>query len=126
MSKSAVVKIAVLAGVIGSAVSVSANAQTPEASGMYSSKDLRVVESSLPEYPRRAELSGIEGYTVVEFTVMPDGSVSAPAVAESNSRLFTRAALSAIESWKFEPVVAEAGQAVPVRTLMKFSFVGKE
>ncbi|MBU2097644.1 MAG: energy transducer TonB, partial [Gammaproteobacteria bacterium] len=41
-------------------------------------------------------------------------------------RLFSRAALAAIEEWKFEPVVAEAGEAVPVRTSMRFSFVGAE
>lgn len=124
MKVSAKIKSALIVGVVGSAITAGASAQTPEMS--FSSKELRVVEQSLPEYPRRAELSGIEGYTVVEFTVLPDGSVAAPTIAESNSRLFTRAALAAIESWKFEPVVAEAGQPVPVRTSMKFSFVGRD
>jgi protein TonB len=116
--------IALVAGAASSSLVTGANAQTPEA--LFSSKELRVVEQSLPAYPRRAQLSGIEGYTVVEFTVLPDGTVSSPAIAQSNSRMFTRAALEAIESWKFEPVVAEEGVAVPVRTAMRFSFVGRE
>tara|TARA_R110002072_G_scaffold271208_1_gene431145 strand:- start:3577 stop:3954 length:378 start_codon:yes stop_codon:yes gene_type:complete len=125
MKVSAKFKAVILAGVVGSALAAgSASAQTPDM--MFSSKDLRVVEQSLPEYPRRAQLSGIEGYAVVEFTVLADGSVSSPAIAESNSQLFTRASLAAIESWKFEPVVADAGVAVPVRTAMRFSFVGRE
>src|SRR5690606_37275675 len=88
----------------------------------YSSKNLRAVETSIPEYPRRAELIGVEGYTVIEFTVLPDGTVAEPAIAATNSRLFSRAALEAIESWKFEPVVADAGEAIPVRSAVKFSF----
>ena len=121
-AKSLVAAIATVSA--GSAMISAASAQTPEA--LFSSKELRVIEQSLPAYPRRAQLSGIEGYTVVEFTVLTDGSVSSPAIAQSNSRLFTRAALEAIETWKFEPVVAEAGVAVPVRTAMRFSFVGRE
>ena len=100
-------------------------AHADPAEAFYSSKSLRAVETSIPEYPRRAEMIGVEGYSIVEFTVMPDGTVAEPAIAATNSRLFSRAALEAIESWKFEPVVADAGEAVPVRSAMKFSFVGQ-
>jgi protein TonB len=123
--KASTVKSAVLLSLTGAALfSTSVSADTT--SEFYSSKDLRAVETSIPEYPRSAELSGVEGYTVVEFTVMPDGTVAAPAIAESSYRLFSRAALAAISDWKFEPVVADAGVAIPVRTSMRFSFVGLE
>jgi TonB family protein len=119
ISKSALI-IAVAAG---SLLTGSVHANPAEL--FYSSKDLRAVEVSIPEYPRRAELSGVEGYTVVEFTVMPDGSVVEPSIRVSNSRLFSRAALAAIEEWKFEPVIADAGEAIPVRSSLKFNFVGR-
>jgi len=123
--KASTIKFTALLSLAGAALlSTSVSADTD--SEFYSSKDLRAVETSIPEYPRSAELSGVEGYTVVEFTVMPDGSVSAPAIAESSYRLFSRAALAAISDWKFEPVIAEAGEAIPVRTSLKFSFVGLE
>jgi len=121
--KALTAKSAFMAGMIG-AVTLDTSAFADTSSEFYSSKALRAVETSIPEYPRRAELSGVEGYTVIEFTVMPDGSVSEPAIAESSYRLFSRAALAAISDWKFEPVIADAGQAIPVRTSMKFSFVG--
>lgn len=124
MKAASSIKYAIIAAIAGTGLVSGAHAQTPES--LFSSKELRVVEQAIPEYPRRAELSGIEGYTVVEFTVLPDGSVASPAIAQSNSRLFTRAALEAIEAWKFEPVVADSGEAIPVRTTMKFSFVGRE
>lgn len=116
-------KAALIAAVAGSSlIAGAAQAQEP---AMYSSKNLRAVAQSVPEYPRRAEISGIEGYTVVEFTVMPDGSVADPAVRDSSYREFTSATMEAIEGWKFEPVVAEAGEAIPVRSVMRFSFVGQ-
>ena len=123
--KALTAKSAFLLGMIGAAA-LSTSALADTSGKFYSSKELRALETSIPEYPRRAELAGVEGYTVIEFTVMPDGSVSEPAIAESSYRLFSRAALAAISDWKFEPVVADAGQAIPVRTSMKFSFVGLE
>ena len=56
----------------------------PGAASYYSSKELRAVASPMPEYPRRARLKAMEGYTLVEFTVMPDGSVAEPAIAETS------------------------------------------
>lgn len=122
MKVSAVVKAAILASVASSAVV----AGSAHADALYNSTELRAVETAIPEYPRRAELSGVEGFTVVEFTVMPDGTVAEPAIKQSSYRLFSRAALAAIEEWKFEPVVAEAGEAIPVRSAMRFNFVGAE
>jgi periplasmic protein TonB len=122
MKAASKLKVAVISGLVGSALI----AGSAHADAYYSSKELRAVETAIPEYPRRAELSGVEGFTVVEFTVMPDGSVAEAAIAQSSYRLFSRAALAAIEEWKFEPVIAEAGEAVPVRTSMRFSFVGAQ
>ena len=123
--KSAMYKSVAVLSVVASSLFVTAAHANP-AENFYSSKNLRPVETAIPEYPRVAQMSGIEGYTVVEFTVMPDGSVAEPAIADSSFHLFSRAALAAIESWKFEPVAAEAGEAIPVRSSLKFSFVGAE
>ncbi|MBU2099181.1 MAG: hypothetical protein KKD00_10485, partial [Gammaproteobacteria bacterium] len=70
MKVSAKLKAAVLASIAASSLFAGA----ANADALYSSKELRAVETSIPEYPRRAELSGVEGFTVIEFTVMPDGS----------------------------------------------------
>lgn len=123
--KASTLKSAVLVSLAGAALfSTSVSVDT---TGEFNrSKDLQALETSIPEYPRSAELSGVEGYTIVEFTVMPDGTVVAPSIAESSYRLFSRAALAAISDWKLEPVVAELGVAIPVRTSINFSFVGLE
>jgi protein TonB len=57
-----------------------------------------------PQYPRRALARRIEGYVVVGFTINRDGSTSQLEVLEANPPLvFDRAALKAIERWRFDP-----------------------
>lgn len=62
------------------------------------------IETSAPEYPRGAERRGIEGSVTVSFTIAADGSVTdAEVVAASPQGVFDRAALQAVESWRYEP-----------------------
>jgi len=115
-------KIAVSLSV--AALSVAAvSASADEVPSMYlSSKQLKVVEQVSPDYPRFADMAGVDGFVMVEFTVAADGSVAAPAIADSSSGHFDESALNAISRWQFEPVM-DNGVAVPVRTNMKFSYV---
>jgi protein TonB len=65
-----------------------------------------------PVYPQRALDRGIEGWVEVEFTVTEVGSFSEPTILRSHpSAIFDRAALRAIERWKYEPKVVD-GQPV--------------
>lgn len=109
-----------------SALTLAAAATTvsaDEVASMYlSSSKLKVVEQVSPTYPRFAEMTGVDGYVLLEFTVAPDGSVVTPAVAEASSSQFSQSALNAISRWQFEPVM-DNGVAVPVRSNVKFSFV---
>lgn len=115
-------KIAASLSVLALSVAA-ASASADEVPNMYmSSKQLKVVEQVSPDYPRFADMAGVDGYVLVEFTVSPDGSVMTPAIAESSSDHFSESALSAISRWQFEPVM-DNGVAVPVRSNMKFSFV---
>lgn len=58
---------------------------------------------SAPDYPRGAERRGIEGYAVISYSVTADGEVTNAEVAESDPPdIFDRAALRAVESWRFE------------------------
>lgn len=111
---------------VASGVMMASSSASADSLEYYSSKSLRAIEAPAPEYPAHAEMSGIEGYTLVEFTVNPDGTVAEPAVRESSAYLFGRAAVDALENWKFEPVFVGGENAVPVRSVMRFSFVGQE
>lgn len=61
-----------------------------------------------PRYPRKAALTGKEGWVKVEFTVTELGTVSDVDVIDSKPRrLFDRAAKRAILKWKFKPRVVD-------------------
>jgi len=68
--------------------------------------DRAAVERSAPEYPRGAERRGIEGSVTVSYAIDENGNVVDAVVVESTpSGVFDRAALAAVETWRYEPNV---------------------
>jgi len=66
---------------------------------------LRPVSLPNPEYPRQAAMRRRSGSVEVEFTVGTDGRVtSSRVVRASPPRVFDRAALAAVDQWRFEPL----------------------
>jgi len=64
-----------------------------------------------PVYPARALSRGLEGYVDLSFTVTTTGTVRDPVVIFSTSSLFERAAVRAVEKFKYKPRVVDG---VPV------------
>lgn len=72
----------------------------------------KLVESSAPDYPRRALSEGIEGTVDLEFTVGADGKVRDISVVKSEPRqIFEVAAVKAVSKWIFTPAMRD-GQAI--------------
>ncbi len=63
-----------------------------------------------PQYPRRASERGVEGSCDMRFDIEADGSTS-NVRADCTSPLFERAAINAVQRWKYQPRVVD-GQAV--------------
>ena len=77
-----------------------------------------------PQYPRRAQTRGKEGYAVVEVIITTTGGVRDPKMIEEfpEGWGFGRAAVKAADKLKYNPrVVDGVGQEVP-GVLYKFSF----
>lgn len=65
-----------------------------------------------PKYPTKARRDGIEGYVVLKFVVLEDGSVSDIEVIEAKpKRIFNREAIRALKKWKYKPKIVD-GKAV--------------
>jgi protein TonB len=65
-----------------------------------------------PVYPSRALQRGVEGWVEIEFTIDASGGVSNPRVLDAKPPVtFNRAALRAIERWKYEPMLID-GKAI--------------
>jgi protein TonB len=75
-----------------------------------------------PVYPARALQAGIEGWVVVEFDVLADGSVTNIGVVESSDRMFERSARNAAAKFRFKPHVIEGVPQVTtgVRNIFRF------
>lgn len=76
-----------------------------------------------PQYPTQClrAASNLET-VVVEFDVTPEGSVVSPRVIDSTNACFNRAALRAVERWRYQPRVIDnvAQPRFGVRTAIDF------
>ena len=71
-----------------------------------------------PQYPRRAQERGIEGYVLLSFTVTATGTVKNPLVIEAvPPRVFDSAAKRAALKFKYKPKVVD-GKPVEVEGVM--------
>lgn len=81
-----------------------------------------------PQYPERAASRGIEGYVIMEFTITETGGVTNIKVVEANPPgMFDRAAIRAMEKWKYKPKIVD-GKPVPrhgVQNKLTFTLDGK-
>ena len=63
-----------------------------------------------PQYPPQAARRGLEGWVHVRFTITTAGSIKDAKVVKSSHSVFERAALAAVDKWKYQPQMKD-GQA---------------
>ncbi|MDJ0927762.1 MAG: TonB family protein [Gammaproteobacteria bacterium] len=79
----------------------------------YPNQDYQPLHKKLPTYPDSAQLEGLSGSVIVEFTIDEKGFVRDPKVIETDHVAFSGAALKAIEEFRYAPRFLD-GQ--PVKT----------
>lgn len=89
---------------------------------VFSDGPLVAVVRVQPTYPARAQAEGLEGYVVVQFDVLADGTVDNVSVVESSDTAFHRAAVKAAEKFRFKPRVVDGIPQVTtgLRNLFRF------
>ena len=105
------------------AAGASATVDAPPASApptITPSAEPKLVRMVEPEYPQEALIRGMEGWVDVSLQVSAAGDVIAPRVeATSRGRLFNRAALAAVQQWKYAP---RSGDVTEERILVRLKF----
>ena len=82
----------------------------------------RPILQARPVYPYAAKIRGIEGRVLLDFTVYPDGHCGeAQVLSASPAGYFEKAALDAVEQWRFTPALKD-GKAVPSRMKIQIAF----
>lgn len=84
--------------------------------------DLYAILRVEPVFPASARMRSISGWVDLEYTVLPNGSVTDIVVLRSSpSSLFEESAVNAISKWRFKPRVIN-GQPVPARVEQRHNF----
>ena len=69
-------------------------------------QDVVALERPEPEYPKKAFKRCVEGHVVVRFVITTEGTTKDIQVVSSRpERTFEKAAVAAVEKWRFEPRV---------------------
>lgn len=96
---------------------------TPQSQPLPMDQDAMQRIAPQPDYPVSAKTNGIEGWVLVEFTVMADGAVANPVVIDAEPKgTFDKAVLRAVNGWKYSPRISN-GVAVErpgMRVVLKF------
>jgi protein TonB len=101
-------------------IATSAPEPTPAAVAPAPSDEPKLIRMVQPQYPQEAMMRGIEGWVEVSLQVSAAGDVVAPRIEESSrGRMFNRAALAAVEQWKYEPP-GEGSTGERIRVRLKF------
>lgn len=80
-----------------------------------------------PQYPQRCvNRAGDRESVLVEFDVTPEGTVVNTRVVESTNTCFNRAAMRAVERWRYNPKIVDnvARPRTGVRTVLDFELEG--
>jgi TonB family protein len=80
----------------------------------------RILKSSVPAYPDAARAAGIEGEVILRVLVDKTGSVSSVETLSGNAVL-ARAATSAVEQWRYEPMIV-SNRPVRIVTTVSLAF----
>jgi protein TonB len=81
--------------------------------GFFSDGEYMPIVQVAPQYPRRAAERGLEGFVLLEFVVTRQGTVRDPVVVESSNSIFDRAAIDAVQRFRYRPRVID-GEPVEV------------
>ena len=112
-------------GVDVGAVDVNVNLNV-EGGGFSSDGEYLPIVKVNPQYPRRAQTRGIEGYVLLEYIVTKTGAVRDPVVIEAKPPgIFNRAAINAALKYKYKPKVVngEPIDVAGVKTRITFEMV---
>jgi TonB family protein len=84
-----------------------------------------LVSGGKPGYATIAAKEGIAGRVTVRFYIDETGAVRLPAIETAGNPYLMDQAISAVRTWKFEPITSR-GQPVLVVARQEFNFVGGE
>ncbi|MEQ8956169.1 MAG: TonB family protein, partial [Gammaproteobacteria bacterium] len=87
----------------------------PPAPNRDSREAILPITNIAPQYPLRAAYGGIEGWALLEFTVLENGDVDPDSIVVADAEpadIFNRSAIRAAQQFKFEPIAGSAPREI--------------
>jgi TonB family protein len=118
------VQVLSLALVAAMTVAATSSGQTEQTSSdgqdVVSASTLKRTSTITPTWPESA--ARVEGWVLLRFTVLPNGTVTDVEVKESNpAGVFEASAVEALRQWKFEPVERD-GKKIAQRAEIRVNY----
>ncbi len=77
------------------------------------SEHLHLIEQPKPEFPKSEFVRGREGWVLLRYDVLEDGTVFSPVIeASSGSDAFSEAAMEAVSRWRYIPGAVQTNTAL--------------
>lgn len=118
------IRAQILSLVLVVAMTAAAADQTQQSSSseqdVISASTLKRTYAIPPTWP--ASAAGVEGWVLLRFTVLPDGTVSDVEVKEAHpAEVFDTSAVDALRQWKYEPVERD-GKKIAQRAEIRMKY----
>jgi TonB family protein len=118
------VQVLWLSFVVAMTIATASSGQTEQASSggqdVISASTLKRTHTVTPTWPETA--AGVEGWVMLRFTLLPNGTVTDIEVKESNpAGVFDASAVEALGQWKFEPVERD-GKKIAQRAEIRMKY----
>ena len=118
------VQVLSLALLVAMTVTAASSGQTQQTSSggqdVVSASTLKRTYTTTPTWPQLA--AEVEGWVLLRFTVLPNGTVTDVEVQESSpAGVFEASAVEALRQWKFEPVERD-GKKIAQRAEIRMNY----
>lgn len=113
------VRTHVLSLLVGVAMTITA-AANGQTQNVVSASTLKRIHTVPPSWPESA--AGVEGWVLLHFTLLPNGTVTDVQIKESHpAGVFDASAVEALQQWTYEPVEHE-GKKVAQRAEIRVKY----
>ena len=121
MVRTQVLSLAIVLAMMATAASAGENGQTSRSGqDVVSASTLTRTHTIAPAWPQSA--AGVEGWVLLRFTVLPNGTVADVEIKESRpAGVFDASAVEALRQWKYEPVERD-GKKIAQRAEIRMNY----
>lgn len=89
----------------------------------YGDSDVTPIVRIEPNYPRKAAITGVEGFVILQFDISPLGTVINISILQASPpQIFNRSARQALTRWRYKPKIADSKAVIQKDLKVRLEF----